>query len=84
VVILAIEAGLQRGTLVMQPADNQLPAVAGFSRNKFTVLAAMFKSVQNRQSEIGNRKFVGSCSKTRTTSSAPAPRAAQWEGRMSE
>jgi hypothetical protein len=25
-----------------------------------------------------------SCSKTRTTSSAPAPRAAQWEGRMSE
>jgi hypothetical protein len=34
----------QRGTLVMQPADNQL----------IRSLLAVFKSVQNRQSEIAN------------------------------
>ena len=57
----AVEAGLQRGTLVSLPV---LVAVA--------TMAAVFKSVQNRQPEIGNRKFLGSCSRTRTTSSEPA------------
>ena len=36
--------------------------------------------------EFGNRhrKFVASCSKTRTTSSEPAPKAARWADRMPE
>ena len=56
----------------MQPAGDQFTRWGAVS-----TVAAVFKSVQNRQSEICNRKFVGSCSKTRTTSSAPAPRVAQ-------
>ena len=34
VVIPAVQAGLQRGTLVMQSSESSLPAVAGFNRNK--------------------------------------------------
>jgi hypothetical protein len=32
----AAEAGLQHGTVVMLSSERSLPAVAGFSRNKFT------------------------------------------------
>jgi hypothetical protein len=36
VVIAAVEARLQHGTLIMQPAGNQFTAGSGFSRNNFT------------------------------------------------
>ena len=35
-VMPAAEAGLQRGTLVMPSSEISLPAMAGFSRHKFT------------------------------------------------
>jgi len=35
-VIPAVEAGLQRGTLIMPSSERSLSAVAGFSRHEFT------------------------------------------------
>ena len=57
----APEAGFQRGTLVMQPADNQLSAlvaVAGFSRKKSrTEFQSAIRLQTSGSAEIENRFF---------------------------
>jgi hypothetical protein len=65
----AVEAGLQRGTLVMRRVDNE------FTRSLLAVatVAAVFKSVQNRQSQIRRILFKNKDDQFRTSAVDRAP-----------